>query len=99
MLHEAAWGGMDDTLRAVFQAGAADATGVSVEKPHVGWPANLSLVYWTAWGGYPACTLLLIRYGAGVHHELPIKGKRRAGHDLPAGGRLSEPVGPQPRAP
>ena len=79
VLHEAAWGGMDDTLRAVFQAGAADATGVSVEKPHVGWPANLSLVYWTAWGGYPACTLLLIRYGAGVHHELPIKGNGERG--------------------
>ena len=34
VLHEAAWGDMTDTLRAVFEAGAADATGVSVRKPH-----------------------------------------------------------------
>ncbi len=79
VLHEAAWGGMDDTLRAVFESGAADATGVSVEKPHVGWPDNLSLMYWAAWGGYPECARLLIRYRAGVHHELPIKGNGERG--------------------
>ena len=79
VLHEAAWGGMTDTLRAVFESGAADATGVSVRKPHTGWPDNLSLMYWAAWGGYAELAELLIRYGAGVHHELPIKGNGERG--------------------
>ena len=79
VLHEAAWGGMVDTLRAVFESGAADATCVSVKKPHVGWPDNLSLMYWAASGGYPDCARLFIQYGAGVHHELPIKGNGERG--------------------
>ena len=79
VLHEAAWGGMEDTLRAVFESGAADATCVSVLKPHVGWPDNLSLMYWAACGGYVECARLLIRHGAGVHHELPIKGNGERG--------------------
>ena len=79
VLHEAAWGGMTDTLRAVFESGAADATGVSVRKPHTGWPDNLSLMYWAAWGGYAELAELLIRYGVGVHHELPIKGNGERG--------------------
>ena len=79
VLHEAAWGGMTDTLQAVFEAGAADATGVSVRKPHTGWPDNLSLMYWAAWGGYAELAELLIRYGVGVHHELPIKGNGERG--------------------
>ena len=79
VLHEASWGGMCDTLRAVFESGAADATGVSVLKPHVGWPDNLSLTYWAACGGYVECAKLLIQYGVGVHHELPIKGNGERG--------------------
>ena len=79
VLHEAAWGGMEDTLRAVFESGAADATCVSVLKPHVGWPDNISLMYWAACGGHVECARLLIRYGAGVHHELPIKGNGERG--------------------
>ena len=79
VLHEAAWGGMTDTLQAVFEAGAADATGVSVRKPHTGWPDNLSLMYWAAWGGYAELAKLLIRYGVGVHHKLPIKGNGERG--------------------
>ena len=79
VLHEAAWGGMTDTLRAVFESSAADATGVSVRKPHTGWPDNLSLMYWAAWGGYAELAELLIRYGVGVHHELPIKGNGERG--------------------
>ncbi len=79
VLHEAAWGGMVDTLRAVFQSGAADATCVSVKKPHVGWPDNLSLMYWAAAGGYPECAELLIRHGARVHHELQIRGNGERG--------------------
>ncbi|MDE2886757.1 MAG: ankyrin repeat domain-containing protein [Gemmatimonadota bacterium] len=79
VLHEAAWGGMVDTLRAVFESGAADATCVSIKKPHVGWPDNLSLMYWAAAGWYPDCARLFIQYGAGVHHELPIKGNGERG--------------------
>lgn len=79
VLHEAAWGGMVDTLRAVFESGAADATCVSVKKPHVGWPDNLSLMYWAAAGWFPDCARLFIQYGAGIHHELPIKGNGERG--------------------
>lgn len=79
VLHEAAWAGSADTLEAVFTSGAADATSVSVEKPHTGWPANLSLMYWPAWGGFPEVARLLINYGAGKHHELPIKGNGERG--------------------
>ncbi len=79
VLHEAAWGGMTDTLRAVFESGAADATGVSVLKPHTGWPDNLSLMYWAAYGGHAELAKLLIKYGVGIHHELPIKGNGERG--------------------
>ena len=79
VLHEAAWGGMVDTLSAVFESGAADATCVSIKKPHVGWPDNLSLMYWAASGWYPDCARLFVQYGAGVHHELPIKGNGERG--------------------
>ena len=78
VLHEAAWASAADTLRAVFESGAADATGVSV-RPHTGWPDNLPLMYWAAWGGYPEVARLLIEYGAGVHHELPIRGNGERG--------------------
>lgn len=78
-LHEAAWAGSVDTLRAVFESGAADATGVALKKPHNGWPDNLSLMYWAAWGGHPKLAELLIRHGVGVHHELPIKGNGERG--------------------
>ena len=78
-LHEAAWGGMYDTLKAIFESGAADATCVSVLKPHVGWPDNISLMYWAAVGGYVDCAKLLTEYGVGVHHELPIKGNGERG--------------------
>ena len=79
VLHEAAWAGAEDTLRAVFESGAADATCVSVRKPHVGWPDNVSLMYWAAHGGFPSVARALIEYGAGVHHELKIKGNGERG--------------------
>ena len=36
-------------------------------------------MYWAAWGGYPEVAMLLIEYGAGVHHELPIRGNGERG--------------------
>ena len=91
VLHEAGHSGAADTLRAAFQAGAADATAVSVKKPHTGWPDNLSLLYWAAWGGYPELAATLIEYGAGVHHDLPIKGNGERGVTT-----LHEAVAPGP---
>ena len=91
VLHEAAWAGATDTLRAVFESGASDATPVSVKKPHTGWPDNVSLMYWAAWGGYPELAKVLIQYGAGVHHELKIKGNGERGTTS-----LHEAVAPGP---
>ena len=79
VLHEAAWAGCLDTLQAVFESGAADATCVSTKKPHVGWPDNLSLLYWAACSGFPEVAELLLKYGAGIHHALPIKGNGERG--------------------
>ena len=79
VLHNAAYRGASDTLQAVFESGKADATCVSVEKPHVGWPDNLSLMYWAAVPGRVEVAKLLIQYGVGVHHELPIKGNGERG--------------------
>ena len=79
VLHEAAWAGAEDTLRAVFEAGVADATCVSVRKPHVGWPDNLSLMYWAACRGRPSIARLLIAHGVGMHHEREIKGNGERG--------------------
>lgn len=80
VLHEAAWATAVDTLEAVFELGLADATPVSVKKPHTGWPDNLSLMYWAAFNGSPEMAELLIKYGASVHHELPIKGNGERGY-------------------
>lgn len=99
VLHEAAWAGSADTLEAVFTSGAADGTPVSVEKPHTGWPANLSLMYWAAWGGYSEVARLLIDYGAGIHHELPIKGNGERGvtslHEAVAPGHWGDDDAPR----
>ena len=91
VLHEAAWAGATDTLEAVFESGASDATPVSVKKPHTGWPDNLSLMYWVAWGGCPDLARLLIKYGVGIHHELGIKGNGERGTTS-----LHEAVAPGP---
>ncbi len=91
VLHEAAWAGATDTLAAVFESGASDATPISVKKPHTGWPDNVSLMYWAAWGGYPDVAKLLIAHGVGVHHELPIKGNGERGTTS-----LHEAVAPGP---
>ncbi|MYD44592.1 MAG: ankyrin repeat domain-containing protein [Gammaproteobacteria bacterium] len=69
-MHEGAWCGAVDTLLVLFEAGVADATPVSVEKPHLGWPSNISLMYWAAFRGDVELTKVLLRYGVGKHHEL-----------------------------
>ena len=79
VLHEAAWAGSVDTLQAVFEGSAVDATCVAVKKPHTGWPDNISLLYWAAWGGRPEVAELLLKHGAGIHHALPIKGNGERG--------------------
>lgn len=91
VLHEAAWAGATDNLRAVFESGASDATPVSVKRPHTGWPDNISLMYWAAWGGYPDVAKLLLEHGAGVHHALAIKGNGERGTTA-----LHEAVAPGP---
>ena len=91
VLHEAAWAGATDTLAAVFESGASDATPVSVKKPHTGWPDNVSLMYWVAWGGYPDLARLLTAHGSSIHHELPIKGNGERGTTS-----LHEAVAPGP---
>ena len=64
---------------------------MSVKKPHTGWPDNVSLMYWAAWGGYPDLARLLIAHGVGIHHELPIKGNGERGTTS-----LHEAVAPGP---
>lgn len=78
-IHEGAWANAVDTLQALFESGVTDATCVSVEKPHVGWPGNLSLMYWPAHQGRPELARLLIKHGVGVHHELQITGNGERG--------------------
>ncbi|MCY4527972.1 MAG: ankyrin repeat domain-containing protein [Chloroflexi bacterium] len=71
---DAVYMGAMDVVQTVFESGAIDATGISVLKPHVGWPDNTSMLFWAATGGHVDMVKLLLQYGAGVHHELPIKG-------------------------
>lgn len=95
VLHEAGHRGAADTLEAAFEAGAADAAAISVEKPHTGWPDNLSLMYWAAWGGYPELAKVLIAHGVRAHHELAIKGNGERGstslHEAVAPGPWGDP--------
>ncbi len=78
-MHEAAWADAVDTLQALFESGVVDATCVSVKKPHVGWPDNISLMYWAAYRGSVPLASLLIKYGVGKHHELRIKSNGERG--------------------
>ena len=41
-----------------------------LESPHLGWPDNISLMYWAAYRGSVDMATLLIKYGVGKHHEL-----------------------------
>lgn len=79
ILHEAGHSGAADAVRVVFESGMTDATCVSVEKPHTGWPSNLSLLYWAAWGGYPEFARVCLEYGAEIHLELEIRGNGERG--------------------
>ena len=78
-LHTAAWANAHRTLRAVFESGVKDVTGVSVKKAHTGWPDNVSMMYWAACLGHPETAAVLLEYGVGVHHELKIKGNGERG--------------------
>lgn len=78
-MHEAAWCDAVDSLQALFEAGVVDATCVSVKKPHLGWPDNISLMYWAAFRGSVAMAELLIKYGVGKHHELRMKSNGERG--------------------
>ena len=71
---DAVYMGAMDVAQTVFESGTVDATGVSVLKPHVGWPDNTSMLFWAATSGHVDMVKLLLKYGAGIHHELPIKG-------------------------
>ena len=73
-LFDGVYMGAMDVVQTVFESGAADATGISVLKPHVGWPDNTSMLFWAATSGHTDMVKLLLQHGAGTHHELPIKG-------------------------
>ena len=73
-LFDAVYVGALDVVRTVFESGAADATGIALLKPHVGWPDNTSMLFWAAANGHADMVKLLLEYGAGKHHELPIRG-------------------------
>ncbi len=92
VVHNAGWAGATETLRAVFEHGVVDAKGISVKKPHTGWPDNISLMYWAAWGGYPEMARLLLKYGAREHHERQIKVNGERGTTS-----LHEAIAPGPR--
>lgn len=78
-LHEAGHSGAVDSIRALFESGMCDAKTISVEKPHTGWPSNLSLLYWAAWGGYPEFASVCLQYGAAEYLELEIVGNGERG--------------------
>lgn len=78
-MHEGAWCDAVDSLQALFESGVTDATCVSVKKPHVGWPDNISLMYWAAFRGSVDMASLLIKYGVRKHHELRMKSNGERG--------------------
>lgn len=78
-LHEAGHAGAVDSIRVLFQSGICDARTISVQKPHTGWPSNLSLLYWAAWGGIPEFASVCLSYGADAYLELEIKGNGERG--------------------
>ena len=80
-LFDAVYIGALDVVRTVFEAGAADATGIALLKPHVGWPDNTSMLFWAATNGHADMVKLLLEYGAGIHHDCGgvSTGRRSAG--------------------
>ena len=75
VLHEAS----AETARVVFEAGAADATGVA-PTVHTGWPNNVSLLYWPAvFGGSEDAvehTEVLLDHGADPEVRIQGNGER-----------------------
>ena len=78
-MHEGAWCDAVDSLKALFESGVVDATCISVKKPHLGWPDNISLMYWAAFRGSVEMAELLIKHGVGKHHELRMKSNGERG--------------------
>lgn len=63
-----------DGVRAVFEAGLADASDIQQKRAHAGWPANVGLLFW---GRREArMTELLLDYGAEQILEVPDRGGR-----------------------
>ncbi|MEM7363727.1 MAG: ankyrin repeat domain-containing protein [Pseudomonadota bacterium] len=89
VLHEAAWAGNAEGLRAVFEAGAADIG--SIADPHTGWPVNVTLMFWAAHGGFVELAKVLLEFGIGEFHDVPIKRNGERG-DSP----LLEALSPSP---
>lgn len=91
VIHEAAWAGCVDNLRVLFESGVADATGTA--NPHVGWPDNVSLLYWPAVCGAAkdrdnvGLAKLLLEFGA--DSEVKFKGNGERGNTA-----LQEAVSP-----
>lgn len=78
-IHEGAWAGAATTLEALFKHSDVDATGISVKKPHTGWPDNLPLLYWPSHQGRLDVAKVLMAHGGGKHLELQIKGNGERG--------------------
>lgn len=78
-MHEAAWANAQDSLAALFEAGVVDATIIAREKPHTGWPSNITLMFWPAHQGRVELAKTLIKYGVGKHYEEEMVGNGERG--------------------
>ena len=71
-LSEAVGGGNFDGLRAVFDAGYADASYIQEQMVHAGWPAHVGFLFWGRHDS--AMTELLLDYGADRILDIPDAG-------------------------
>ncbi len=73
-LSQAVYGDNYNGVRAVFEAGLADASDIQQRSAHSGWPAHVGLLFW---GRRQArMTELLLDYGAEQTLEVPDRGGR-----------------------
>ncbi len=78
-VHEAAWANAHENLDLMFQHKAANPLMISIDKPHTGWPDDLSLLYWAAWGAFLKLAKVLIKHGADAVLEHRIRGNGERG--------------------